>query len=150
MHAAQKEREPERCPSQHQGSARQANYSSPHPAALRSALLHAAQYNWPTEKGNGDALGEGAARLAYPPLVIRAGTHLDTHLTAQPFSNCTAPLVRHAATLHAHTHLTAKGCKVHAFQCFWLARRCHVHVCAIEQQAPLCIVQGQCCSVVHM
>lgn len=63
--------------------------------------MHGAQYNWPTEKGNGDALGEGAARLTYPPLVIRAGTHLDAHLTSQPFSNCTAPLVRHACAIHS-------------------------------------------------
>lgn len=51
------------------------------------------QYNWPSAQGNGDALGPGSARLGFPPITIRFGSLLDKHLTEQPFSNCTVPLV---------------------------------------------------------
>ncbi|BDA45095.1 hypothetical protein COCOBI_06-5750 [Coccomyxa sp. Obi] len=50
-------------------------------------------YNWPSAVTNGDALGPGGSRLAFPPLTIRAGSHLDRHLTSQNFSYCTVPLV---------------------------------------------------------
>lgn len=42
---------------------------------------------------NGDALGPGGSHLAFPPLTIRAGSHLDRHLSTQDFSLCTVPLV---------------------------------------------------------
>lgn len=62
---------------------------------LRRAPGHAcgAQYNWPSARGNGDALGGAAARLRWPPLTMRAGSHLDAHLHRQGFSSCTVPLV---------------------------------------------------------
>ncbi|EIE21073.1 hypothetical protein COCSUDRAFT_56993 [Coccomyxa subellipsoidea C-169] len=50
-------------------------------------------YNWPSAMTNGDALGPGGSRLAFPPLTIRAGSHLDRHLATQDFSYCTVPLV---------------------------------------------------------
>ena len=33
------------------------------------------------------------SRIPFPDIVIRPGTHLDTHLSSQPFSRCTVPLV---------------------------------------------------------
>ena len=33
------------------------------------------------------------SRIPFPDVVIRPGTHLDTHLSSQPFSRCTVPLV---------------------------------------------------------
>ena len=52
------------------------------------------QYNWPSRSGNGDSLGAAATRLHFPPLTLRAGTHLDAHLLSQGFSSCTLPVVR--------------------------------------------------------
>ncbi|KAK9908475.1 hypothetical protein WJX75_008501 [Coccomyxa subellipsoidea] len=50
-------------------------------------------YNWPSAVTNGDALGPGGSRLAFPSLTIRAGSHLDRHLSTLNFSYCTVPLV---------------------------------------------------------
>lgn len=63
-------------------------------AETRWGMLVGAQYNWPSVKGNGDALGAAAARLRWPPLTMRAGSHLDAQLLRQGFSSCTVPLVQ--------------------------------------------------------
>ncbi len=51
------------------------------------------QYNFPSSQGNGDALGTDAVRIPFPDITIRPGTYLDTHLSSQPFSRCTVPVV---------------------------------------------------------
>ena len=52
------------------------------------------QYNFPSSQGNGDALGLDMNRMRFPDIVIRPGTFLDSHLSSQPFSRCTVPVVR--------------------------------------------------------
>lgn len=58
------------------------------------ALLVVLQYNFPSRQGNGDALGSDMNRMRFPDIVIRPGTYLDSHLSLQPFSRCTVPVVR--------------------------------------------------------
>ena len=46
------------------------------------------------------------SRIPFPDIVIRPGTHLDTHLSSQLFSRCTVPVVC-PASMHkiiAHMH----------------------------------------------
>lgn len=68
-----------------------------------------AQYNWPSAVTNGDALGPGGSRLAFPSLTIRAGSHLDRHLSTLNFSYCTVPLVRACAIPIMHGSLMQFG-----------------------------------------
>ncbi len=70
-----------------------------------TAIPVAAQYNWPSTVTNGDALGPGGSRLPFPPLTIRAGSHLDQHLMSQNFSYCTVPLV---SALHSQWGRSAR------------------------------------------
>ncbi|CAL8469160.1 g8701 [Coccomyxa elongata] len=66
---------------------------NPNHLLLPEFPLNELMYNWPSAVTNGDALGLGGSRLMFPPLTIRAGSHLDRHLTSQNFSYCTVPLV---------------------------------------------------------
>lgn len=64
-----------------------------HPQSAHQGMLALLQYNFPSSQGNGDALGEDVARIRFPDITIRPGTHLDTRLSSQPFSRCTVPVV---------------------------------------------------------
>ena len=61
---------------------------------MQLICLHCLQYNFPSSHGNGDALGKDVTRIPFPDIIIRPGTDLDTHLSSQPFSRCTVPVVR--------------------------------------------------------
>ena len=55
------------------------------------------------------------SRIPFPNIVIRPGTHLDTHLSLQPFSRCTVPLVC-PASMHILIAICTMQCSCYGWQ----------------------------------
>lgn len=55
------------------------------------------------------------SRIPFPDIVIRPGTHLDTHLSSQPFSRCTVPLVC-PASMHILIAICTMQCSCYGWQ----------------------------------